>query len=167
MTNNAVLEPIEGCNYTSLEVAQGKLYTQIIATSQLNTLTLTIKKGQEHILDIQNVFEPPDLQLSDYFLRVESRVDPRDEFFHDANGYLVIKRKVGFRPDYEWQYKVIDKIAANTYPLCSFAYAVQDQQKLVIFNDRAAGIALYEKSFLLNIDRIAGDDYKGVGEGYF
>lgn len=94
---------------------------------------------------------------------MQSKLDPKDEFFHDANGYLIMKRKVGVRPDYEWQYKVIDKIAANTYPMCSFAYLLQGQQKLVVFNDRAAGIALYEQSFLLNIDRIAGDDSKGVG----
>ena len=40
------------------------------------------------------------------------------------NGYLVIGRKIGERPDYEWDYKEEDKINANTYPVCSFAYAI-------------------------------------------
>lgn len=126
MTNNAVLEPIDSGNYSSLEVAEGKHFTKIVAYSQLNTLTLTIKNGEYNILDIQNTFEPPNFQLSDYFLRVESSIDPKDDFFHDMNGYLVMKRKIGFRPDYEWQYKVIDQISANTYPLCSFAYILQN-----------------------------------------
>jgi hypothetical protein len=34
-------------------------------------------------------------------------------------------------------------------------------------NDRAQGIALYDKSFLINIDRLAADDFKGIGEGYY
>jgi hypothetical protein len=47
------------------------------------------------------------------------------------NGYLVSKRKVGYRPDYEWVYKVEDKINANTYPVCSFAYMVDSAQKVI------------------------------------
>lgn len=38
---------------------------------------------------------------------------------------------------------------------------------MILFTDRAAGFTQYDKSFLLNIDRLAGDDYKGVGEGYY
>ena len=37
---------------------------------------------------------------------------------------------------------------------------------MVIFTDRAQGFAQYDNSYLINIDRLAGDDYKGVGEGY-
>jgi len=37
---------------------------------------------------------------------------------------------------------------------------------MILFIDRAAGFTQFDKSFLLNIDRLAGDDYKGVGEGY-
>jgi hypothetical protein len=36
-----------------------------------------------------------------------------------------------------------------------------------MFTDRAQGFAQYDSSYLINIDRLAGDDYKGVGEGYF
>lgn len=38
--------------------------------------------------------------------------------------------------------------------------------QLVVFTDRAQGITQYDESFLINIDRLTGDDYKGVGEGY-
>lgn len=38
--------------------------------------------------------------------------------------------------------------------------------QFVLFTDRAGGISLFDKAFILNIDRIASDDYKGVGEGY-
>lgn len=41
--------------------------------------------------------------MVDYFLKVDSNVINKDnEFYHDANGYLVAKRKIGTRPDYEW-----------------------------------------------------------------
>lgn len=74
-----------------------------------------------------------------------------------------MKRKVGYRPDYKWDYKPEDKINANTYPMCSFAYAIDGDKKLVIFTDRAQGFAQFDSSYLINIDRLAGDDYKGVG----
>jgi len=48
------------------------------------------------------------------------------------NGYLVINRKVGVRPDYQWNYKAEDKINANTYPVCSFAYALAAGKKVLI-----------------------------------
>ena len=38
---------------------------------------------------------------------------------------------------------------------------------MVLFTDRAQGVTLYDGSLLINIDRLTGDDYKGVGEGYF
>lgn len=37
---------------------------------------------------------------------------------------------------------------------------------MVVFTDRAQGVTLYDQSLLVNIDRLAGDDYKGAGEGY-
>jgi hypothetical protein len=37
---------------------------------------------------------------------------------------------------------------------------------MIVFTDRAQGLTLYDESLLINIDRLAGDDYKGVGEGY-
>ncbi len=41
-----------------------------------------------------------------------------------------MKRKVGYRPDYKWDYKTEDKINANTYPMCSFAYAIDGDKKV-------------------------------------
>lgn len=35
--------------------------------------------------------------------------------------------------------------------------------KFIAFLDRAQGITTYDGSMLINIDRLAGDDYKGVG----
>ena len=35
-----------------------------------------------------------------------------------------------------------------------------------MFTDRAQGVTVYDNSLLINIDRLAFDDYKGVGEGY-
>ena len=32
--------------------------------------------------------------------------------------------------------------------------------------DRAQGVTTYDGSLMINVDRLAGDDYKGVGEGY-
>ena len=32
--------------------------------------------------------------------------------------------------------------------------------------DHAYGFTTYDGAFLLNIDRLTSDDYKGVGEGY-
>jgi hypothetical protein len=33
----------------------------------------------------------------------------------------------------------------------------------VAFVDRALGVTTYDGSILINVDRLAGDDYKGVG----
>ncbi len=52
-----------------------------------------------------------------------------------------MKRKVGYRPDYKWDYKPEDKINANTYPMCSFAYAIDGDKKVITI--------LYSLLFLL------------------
>lgn len=52
-----------------------------------------------------------------------------------------MKRKVGYRPDYKWDYKPEDKINANTYPMCSFAYAIDGDKKVTTI--------LYSLLFLL------------------
>lgn len=35
-----------------------------------------------------------------------------------------------------------------------------------MFTDRAEGFTTYDDDILVNIDRLAYDDFKGVGEGY-
>lgn len=37
---------------------------------------------------------------------------------------------------------------------------------MVVFTDRPQGFTTYDDDLLINIDRLAGDDYKGVGEGF-
>lgn len=54
-------------------------------------------------------------------------------------------------------------INANTYPVCSFAYLLQGDKKLLFFTDRAQGVSTYEQDLLINYDRLAMDDGKGVG----
>lgn len=59
-----------------------------------------------------------------------------------------------------------DIINGNTYAVCSFAYLVEGNKKLLFFTDRAQGVASFERDLLINFDRLAMDDGKGVGEGY-
>lgn len=63
-------------------------------------------------------------------MKIENSIVGTDEFYHDMNGYLVSKRKIGWRPDYNWNYRTDDKINANTYPMCSFAYMVSENKKV-------------------------------------
>lgn len=62
--------------------------------------------------------------------------------------------------------KAEDIINANTYPACSFAYLLKGDKKLVFFTDRAQGVATFDNDLLINFDRLAMDDGKGVGESY-
>lgn len=71
--------------------------------------------------------------MFDYFIKISSKIKAKGEFYHDMNGYLVSKRKIGERLDYEWTYHESDKINANTYPMCSFGY-ITDGIKKVIFS---------------------------------
>lgn len=77
-------------------------------------------------------FTPPTRSTYDYFLKIDSTLKPDGVYYHDMNGYLVSQRKVGQRLDYNWKYKKEDKINANTYPMCSFGYILQDDKKVFI-----------------------------------
>jgi hypothetical protein len=59
-----------------------------------------------------------------------------------------------------------DQINANIYPVTTFAYLLENEKKLLFFTDRPQGVACYEKDLLINFDRLALDDSKGVGENY-
>lgn len=100
--------------------------------------------------------------MVDYFMKVQSNVRS-DTLYHDANGFLVAKRPLNWRPDYVYNIKPDDIINANTYPVCSFAYLLQDNKKMLFFTDRAQGVASFEQDLLINYDRLAMDDSKGVG----
>lgn len=89
-----------------------------------------------------------------------------NELYHDANGFLVAKREVDKRPDYEFVPHPDDRINANNYPVCTFAYFLNRDKKMTFFTDRALGVASFEQDMLINFDRLAMDDGKGAGEPY-
>jgi hypothetical protein len=61
----------------------------------------------------------------------------------------------------------VDRINANTYPSTSFVYIKQSIYKLVVGNDRSQGVTIYNNNtILINLDRTASDDGKGLGERY-
>lgn len=51
--------------------------------------------------------------------------------------------------------------------MCSFAYLIANNKKFLFFTDRAQGVATYDNDLLINFDRLALDDGKGVGQTYF
>lgn len=130
MANDGVLSALDN-KFSELWVAKGIRFTKVQVKSAFVTVIITIKNEEPNIIDYETTFTPPNRNLQDYFLKVSSAV-AGDEFYHDMNGYLVSKRKIGFRPDYEWKYKPFDKINANTYPACSFAYILQDHKKVAL-----------------------------------
>lgn len=79
---------------------------------------------------------------------------------------MVAKREINKRPDYEFIEKPEDRINANNYPVCSFAYFLDGDKKMTFFTDRALGVSSFDKDMLINFDRLAQDDGKGVGEPY-
>ena len=99
-------------------------------------------------------------------MKVSSHVQS-DDLYHDSNGYLVSKRTLNHRPDdYQYDFKSGDLINGNTYPVCSFAYLLSREKKMVFFTDRAQGVAPYQSALLINFDRLTMDDGKGVGQAY-
>lgn len=117
------------------------------------------------LVDIVFNFKPPTNTPFDYFLKVSSHIKSSD-LYHDSNGYLVSKRILNKRPDYSHNIRQEDIINGNTYPVTSFAYLIKDNEKMIFFSDRAQGVSAYNESLLINFDRLAYDDGKGVGEGY-
>lgn len=130
MANNGQLSDMRFI-LDNVSVAKGKVFTKIYLSSTSNSAIVTIKNAEKNVIDLQTVFKPDTRDLVDYFIKVESKINSQGEFYHDSNGYLVIKRKVGERPDYKWDYKPEDKINANNYPMCSFAYAIEGDKKVL------------------------------------
>ena len=80
-------------------------YHKIFFTSQNKKIEIyiTLKKNDPSNIDYDLKFTPFGYSMVDYFLKVESNiVNENSEFYHDSNGYLVSKRKIGYRPDYNW-----------------------------------------------------------------
>lgn len=132
MSNNGQLNDMR-FTLDGMSVAKGKTFTKVYFSSRTNNVVLTIKNTERNVIDLQTTFKPENRDMNDYFIKIDSKLNPKGEFYHDSNGYLVIKRRVGERPDYKWIYRNEDKINANTYPMCSFAYAIEGDKK-VIFN---------------------------------
>lgn len=123
MSNDGKLASLD-IVFNNIYFAKGSSYTKIYLTSLTNDITLTIKNKEINVVEVQTFFKPQTREMFDYFLKISSNINSKGQFFHDMNGYLVAKRKIGERPDYKWEYKTQDKINANTYPMCSFAYAI-------------------------------------------
>lgn len=79
-----------------------------------------------------HTFHPTSIQISDFFMRVSSSIK-NSPLYHDSNGFLVAKRYLNSRPDYNVKISPHDFINANTYPACSFAYLMEGDKKLVFF----------------------------------
>lgn len=152
--------------FTELRVAEGKNYRKFILKSNVvSHLEITIDNEHPSEVDIVFEFKPIGRNMVDYFLKVDSPVKS-DMLYHDSMGYLVAKRILNERPDYDYEFKKEDLINGNTYPVCSFAYLLEGGKKMLFFTDRAQGVAAFENGLLINFDRLAMDDGKGVGEGY-
>lgn len=80
--------------------------------------------------------------MYDYFLKVSSNIK-NSILYHDSNGYLVSKRVLNSRPDYNFDIIPEDIINSNTYPATAFAYLTDDTKKFIFFSDRAQGVCSY------------------------
>ena len=118
MFNDGKLETLQ-LQYQDFFAAESSRFIKIFITADPINIEMTIDKKAPSYVDWISNFKPIDRSMADYFLKVESHVTNKDEFFHDSNGYLVAKRKLGWRPDYEWEYKEGDKINAQ-YVSCLF-----------------------------------------------
>ena len=164
MSNNGIIEPFSS-TFTQMKVGEGKNFKRVIATSVPSTIKITVKNDEPNMIDVVHTFKPENRNMVDYFMKVSSTVQS-DTLYHDSNGFLVSKRALSSKPDYEFKMKKEDIINGNTYPVCSFAYLIDGDKKFLFFTDRAQGVASFEKDLLINFDRLAMDDGKGVGEGY-
>ena len=151
--------------YESIRVGLGENYRKIYLKSNVISLELTIKVNEPYVVDTVFTFSPPTNAVVDYFLKVSSEVSS-STLYHDSNGYLVSRRPLNWRPDYNYEIKPEDAINGNNYPATVFAYLLDSDKKFVFFSDRAQGVCAYNSSLLINFDRLAYDDGKGVGEVY-
>lgn len=50
MTNNGKIETIKQGQFNELHIGVGKIFTKVYAYNQFSSISLTIKKGAEHVL---------------------------------------------------------------------------------------------------------------------
>lgn len=161
MSNTGNIEPFLS-TFSQLKVGEGKTFKRVIVNSSPSNIKITIKNDEPNIIDVLHTFRPESRNMVDYFMKVSSNVKS-DTLFHDSNGFLVSKRILNTKPDYDFKMKNEDLINGNTYPACSFAYLIDSDKKFLFFTDRAQGVASFQKDLLINFDRLAMDDGKGVG----
>lgn len=108
MSNTGKIQPIQE-TFSEFKFVQGKIYKRAILTSAVSKLILTIKTDEPNIIDIVHTFKPASRSMVDYFMKVSSSVKS-DTLYHDANGFLVAKRPLNKRPDYQFEAKPEDII---------------------------------------------------------
>ncbi|XP_039250452.2 lysosomal alpha-mannosidase-like [Styela clava] len=86
------------------------------------------------------------------------------EFYTDANGREILKRKKDFRPT--WTLNQSEPVAGNYYPVNSRIYTNDTKTQFTILTDRSqGGSSLFNGTLELMMHRrLFGDDAKGVGE---
>ena len=82
---------------TGLNIAK----IMLVFNSNVKTI-ITIAKNEKMIFDILSDLLPTS-KNADFYLKVESDVQsPNKDFYHDANGYLVMRRELDKRPDFDF-----------------------------------------------------------------
>ncbi|KAI5636838.1 alpha mannosidase middle domain-containing protein [Phthorimaea operculella] len=97
-------------------------------------------------------------------VRYETSILNNGEFYTDSNGRQMLKRKLGFRP--QWNVTLAEPVAGNYYPIVNKISIQNDRQKVSVITDRSeGGSSLEEGSIEVMLHRrLVKDDHKGVGE---
>ena len=97
--------------------------------------------------------------------RFTSNIVSNSEFYTDANGRQVLKRKIDYRESFN--YTVYEPVAANYYPINSHIYLKNPTGKqMTLLVDRAqGGSSLKDGQLEVMVHRrLLRDDYYGVDE---
>lgn len=96
--------------------------------------------------------------------RFNTNVKSSDEFYTDMNGRGLIKRKLNYRSD--WQFEQTEPVAGNYYPVNSEILIRDDKTEFAVVPDRAqGGTSLAPGQVELMILRSTTlDDGRGVDE---
>jgi hypothetical protein len=97
-------------------------------------------------------------------LVIQSKIDNKNVFFTDSNGYQWVRRELNKRPT--WDLVVTDPVAGNYYPIVAGIAIVDENKALIVNTDRSVGgSSLRPGQIELMVHRrIFKDDARGVGE---
>jgi len=130
------------------------------------TLITRIYKGQRHVEVEWTVGPIPfeDGYGREVVLQYESDLDSGHDFWTDANGRAMVRRRLNYRPS--WDLNVTEGIAGNYYPVTAAAFIKDDKKQFAVLTDRAQGAASLSPGVLeLMVHRRSlVDDRRGVGE---